>query len=68
MKAVMERGTWKSGEAPVTHGTDKESVSVVNCDVDTSEAAGVKLPKRDLDTLYLYRSASVYPSIQIVGG
>lgn len=35
--AAIEAAGRKSGEAPVTYGADKSRVSMVNCDVDTSE-------------------------------
>lgn len=48
--AVIERGIWKCGEATVTYGTDKGSVSVVNCDVDTSETYWCKVATKGILT------------------
>lgn len=53
MIAVIEPDMWKSGEAPVTYGTDKGSVSVVNCDVDTSETCWCKVATKGILTHYI---------------
>ena len=54
---VIEADMWKSGEAPVTYGTDKGSVSAVNCDVDTSETCWCKVATK----VILTHSVSAVP-------
>lgn len=65
VSVIEQPGIWKSGEAPDTYGTDKGSISVVHCDVDSSETCWCKVATKRISTHYLCHHASVYPSISL---